>query len=279
MKIPPIIQASELLELKDNKQLILIDASNHKEALNNYHKSHLDGAIFVDSNKQLANIGLDASKGGRHPLPSLEQFSNSLSELGITPDSHIVIYDDKSGANSAARFWWMLRAVGHKKVQVLNGGMEAAIKVGFPVNDKKVVSAEVAPYPLANWQLPLATIDELEKNSEKENYLVIDVRENNRYRGEVEPIDLVAGHIPGAVNIPYLSNLDENGLFYSPEVLKEKYSNVFKDKDTVVVHCGSGITACHTLLAIAHAGLDIPKLYVGSWSEWSRSNNPIIKEI
>jgi thiosulfate/3-mercaptopyruvate sulfurtransferase len=115
---------------------------------------------------------------------------------------------------------------------------------------------------------------------QKDNFLVIDVREPQRFKGETEPIDLVAGHIPGATNIPFTTNLDADGLFLSPEELKEKYQKAFEntDSDNRVVHCGSGVTACHTLLAMAVAGLPIPQLYVGSWSEWSRNNREIVVE-
>jgi thiosulfate/3-mercaptopyruvate sulfurtransferase len=114
----------------------------------------------------------------------------------------------------------------------------------------------------------------------KDNFVVIDVREPQRFKGETEPIDLVAGHIPGAINIPFTTNLDENGFILSPEELKVNYQKVFEniDSDNRVVHCGSGVTACHTLLAIAVAGLSLPKLYVGSWSEWSRNNREIVVE-
>ena len=121
----------------------------------------------------------------------------------------------------------------------------------------------------------MATIEEVEENSTKSNYIVIDVRETARYNGDIEPIDLVAGHIPGAINIPLTENLDVNGLFLLPSTLKEKYGKLADTTENVIIHCGSGVTACHTVLAFAYAGLKIPKLYVGSWSEWSRNNKPI----
>lgn len=277
----PIIQPKELLSLKQKgENYILIDATNSKVARENYDNSHLDGALFVDGNEQLAEIGEDASKGGRHPLPSVEKFAHSLQSLGITAESHVVIYDTVFGGNSAARFWWMLTAVGHQKVQVLSGGMAAAEKVGYPVNNNKVTPKEVSLYPVTDWQLPLADINEIEANVQREDYIVIDVREANRYKGITEPIDTVAGHIPGAVNVPFMSNLDNEGLFLTEEQLMEKYTAILDDYpvDNIAVHCGSGITACHTLLAITAAGLPTPKLYVGSWSEWSRSNKPIATE-
>ncbi|WP_353100847.1 sulfurtransferase [Myroides odoratus] len=274
----PIIQPKELLFLKESgNDYILIDATNSKVARANYDNSHLKGALFVDVNKQLAEIGEDTSKGGRHPLPSIEKFAHSLQSLGITPNSHVIIYDTVFGSNAAARFWWMLTAVGHKQVQVLSGGMTAAEKVGYPVNNNTVTPKEISLYPVTDWQLPLADINEVEVNVQREDYIVIDVREANRYKGITEPIDTVAGHIPGAVNVPFMSNLDSEGLFLTEEQLKEKYTAILNDYpvNNSVVHCGSGITACHTLLAITAAGLPTPKLYVGSWSEWSKNNKPI----
>jgi thiosulfate/3-mercaptopyruvate sulfurtransferase len=275
--ISPIIQAADLLKLYQTKKLVIADASAGKNTKLNYQQKHLDGALFVDMDTQLASIKDDAANGGRHPLPTVEQFAETLGNLGISADSHVIIYDDKNGSNAAARFWWMLKAVGHNKVQVLNGGLQEAEKAGLPVNDKIVIPQRVASYPIANWQLPLSSIKEVEKVTKDDNYMVIDVRSNERYKGENEPIDLVAGHIPGAVNVPFTENLDANGLFLSPEELKAKYQSLFSDlqQENIIVHCGSGVTACHTLLAIDYAGLAIPKLYVGSWSEWSRQNKPI----
>jgi thiosulfate/3-mercaptopyruvate sulfurtransferase len=275
--ISPIIQAIELLKIYQSESLVLVDVSNGKNSRVNYEDKHLDQALYVDLNTQLANIKEDLSNGGRHPLPSVIQFSKTLASLGISSKSHVVIYDDKNGSNAAARFWWMLKSVGHDKVQVLNGGLQEAEKIGYPTNSKIKIPTPVENYEIEMWKLPLADILEVEKVSQDENYIIIDVRDNERYTGEKETIDLVAGHIPGAVNVPFTTNLDGNGLFLTPTELKTKYQKVFnkKESENIIVHCGSGVTACHTLLAIAYAGLKIPKLYVGSWSEWSRNNKTI----
>ena len=275
--ISPIIKPDELIELNQTSELILIDASNGPDGKENYEAKHLEGALYVDLNTQLANIKTDVSIGGRHPLPTMEQFSETLTSLGVTPMSHVVVYDDKNGSNAAARFWWMLKSVGHKKVQVVDGGLQAAIKAGFPTSSKTETPLKKEPYKIENWLLPLTDIHEIDKVAQDTDFLVVDVRDEERYNGEKEPIDLVAGHIPGAINIPFTTNLDSNGFFLSPEKLKNNYLKEFGDRaaENVIVHCGSGVTACHTLLAIAYAGLAIPKLYVGSWSEWSRNNRPI----
>jgi len=275
--VTPLIQVYELKELGNSDNLVILDVSNGKDAKSNYNKKHLDGAIFVDLNSQLAEIKEDLSIGGRHPLPSIERFSQLLSSLGITHQKHIVLYDDKNGSNAAARMWWMLKSIGHQKVQVLNGGLQEAERLNFPINSEEVFPISTVEYKIENWKLPLANIDEVEKASNSQDYLIIDVRESARYNGEYEPIDLISGHIPNAINIPFSTNLDENGLFLSPEILREKYKNIIDNKKSneIIVHCGSGVTACHTLLAMAYAGFEIPKLYVGSWSEWSRNGKPI----
>lgn len=277
INISPIIQVSELLKLYKSENIIIFDVSNGKNAKLNYNAKHLEGAFFVDLNTQLAEIKQDLSNGGRHPLPDIGNFAQILSTLGISTKSHIIIYDDKNGSNASARFWWMLKSIGHEKVQVLNGGIQEAEKNNFPISSKIETSYKTELYEFDNWKLQIAKIEEVEKISQTENYIVIDVRDVERYNGINEQIDLIAGHIPGAINIPFTENLDENGLFLSPNLLKQKYEKIFGNVKTenIIVHCGSGVTACHTLLAIAYAELEIPKLYVGSWSEWSRNNKTI----
>ena len=281
MKNRPLISASDLLKIRENNNLVLVDTRMGKDIKASYRQNHLKGALHVDLNTDLSDIKEDFSNGGRHPLPSLKIFSSILTSLGINSDSHVVAYDDKNGSIASARFWWMLKSIGHDKVQVLNGGLKEAEKVDFPMSAKVEIPNKVAAYKIEDWKLPIITINELEKISEDKSYLVIDVRASERYNGETEPIDLVAGHIPGAVNIPFSTNLDENGKYLSPSKLKEKYLKVLGNRpmQNVTVHCGSGVTACHTLLALAHAELEIPKLYVGSWSEWSRNNKAIVTNL
>ena len=276
----PILNPSHLLGVVQSNEIVLVDATNGVTAFQNYTKSHLKGALFVDVNTQLADIKEDVSIGGRHPLPTVEQFSKTLSHLGITPETWVVVYDDKNGANAAARFWWMLRSIGHDKVQVLSGGIQAAIQAGFPTSSAVEVPTQVEPYPIQSWQWPTIDLLGMDAMIQKDNFVVIDVRESQRFKGETEPIDLVAGHIPGATNIPFMENLDANGFFLSPEELKVNYQKVFENipEENRVVHCGSGVTACHTLLALAIADMPMPKLYVGSWSEWSRNNRKIVTE-
>lgn len=272
-KLSPIINSEELIQLSHSKAIVLIDARAGINAQENYQKEHLEGARYVDLNKDLATVDCNPKNGGRHPLPSLEKFADVLSKKGISPESHVIIYDDKNGSNAASRFWWMLRAIGHEKVQVLNGGLQEAIKAGFSVSSE-IVQFEQSNYPVSKWKLALADIEEVEKARKSNENIVIDVRDKNRFDGLTEPLDLIAGHIPGAINVPFTENLDENGIYKSSEILKEKYTAILGDINSgnVIVHCGSGVTACHTLLAMDYAGIPIPKLYVGSWSEWSRND-------
>ncbi len=274
MAIPPIIQAAELINLNAD-QYILFDASAGSKA--RFDENHLAGALYIDLNTDLAEIE-NFAIGGRHPLPSLNHFAQTLGKFGIEPTSHVIIYDDKNGGNAAARFWWMLKAIGHEKVQVLNGGYFEAMKAGFPTNNLNQKSESKKPYPVNCWQLPIADMNEVEKASKTGNQTIVDVRDANRYAGLTEPIDLIAGHIPGAINIPFTENLDKNGNFLSPELLKAKYEKALAglNSENVIVHCGSGVTACHMLLAMDYVGLAIPKLYVGSWSEWSRNNKDMV---
>ena len=297
----PIITATELSEIFNQENLVILDARTGKEARENYLKNHIKGARFIDLDKDLAEIGEDAAFGGRHPLPKISKFAETIQNLGISEDSHLVVYDTSNGANAAARCWWMLKSFGIEKVQVLSGGFKTAEKEGIPLKSGEEIFEKNSFILKENWSWPTSTLEEVEKEIAENSAIVIDVRDAYRYRGESEPIDLVAGHIPGAINIPFSENLDENGEFLSPEILKEKYQQLLEDDSAplnmtkkLIVHCGSGVTACHTILALDYAGfvtlstdrksadevLEVPNLYVGSWSEWSRrEGKEIVREV
>ena len=271
----PLITIEELRSATD--PIILIDARAGADSNQRYLTGHLEGAQFVDLDKDLSTKPDNAAFGGRHPLPSLEDFSKLLGRLGITPESHVVVYDDKAAAFGGARLWWMLKAIGHKKVQVLNGGLQAAKDAGVALSTEPYNAQPVEPYPVPEEYAGIVDIEAAGSAAKSDDQMVIDVREAYRYNGESEPIDLVAGHIPGAVNLPYTFNLDASGKYLSPDELKKSYESAFGDvnAEDVIVHCGSGVTACHTLLGMEYAGIEGPKLYVGSWSEWSRRDLPI----
>ncbi|MDH3606191.1 MAG: sulfurtransferase [Acidimicrobiia bacterium] len=227
-----------------------------------YAEMHLPGAFYVD-----LETDLSAAEGpGRHPLPSWEDFADRMGELGIGDDSVVVAYDDRGGA-IAARLWWMLRAIGHDRSYVLDGGLTAWMKEGKPVTSE--FSPKV-PVKLSIDLQPDISLDRDEMRDRPPSTVALDARVGQRYRGESEPLDPVAGHIPGAVNAPYEDNLGPDQRFLPADALAEKYRalGVGEGADTVV-YCGSGVTACHDLLAIEHAGLGRAKLYPGSWSDWS----------
>lgn len=275
----PVIEPLDFLKLENSDDTIIIDVRVGTNAKNAFENLHLKGAIWVDAETELAQKSDNAANGGRHPLPPVDKFCILLGNLGIKPASHVIVYDDKNGANAAARFWWMLKSVGHEKVQVINGGFQSAVKIGFPTSSETTKPEMQLSYPATTWQLHTADMEEVAQAAQASDHVVIDVRDSERYLGIHEPIDLIAGHIPGAINIPFNENLDENGLFLPSEKLREKYEQAIGDFKTenIIVHCGSGITACQTLLAIAQADMPIPKLYVGSWSEWSRNDREIGK--
>jgi thiosulfate/3-mercaptopyruvate sulfurtransferase len=275
--VSPIICPQDLAALMLKNKVRLIDARVGAGIQGIYKNQHLLGATHVDLEENLADRKPDAADGGRHPLPYIKKFALYLGSLGIGSNTHVVVYDDKNGANAAARFWWMLRAVGHKKVQVLDGGFQAALSYPIPASDTPKKYRQKPPYPVSDWLLPLADMKEVETVAKNPDFTVIDVRDGERYRGEKEPIDLIAGHIPGAINVPFSKNLDAKGAFLPKETLKKQYETLLNNRtsDKIIVHCGSGVTACHTLLAMDYAGFEMPKLYVGSWSEWSRNEKEI----
>lgn len=235
-----------------------------------YEAGHLPNAIHADPDRDLA-APRDPAHGGRHPLPPLDLWLRRVGEWGIGPESEVVIYDAQSGANAASRAWWMLRAIGHERVAVLDGGMQAA---GAALTTEVPSPKSRVPYPASSWLRPTVTIDEVDARRADASWKVLDVRSGERYRGEVEPFDPIAGHIPGAVNLPYAENLD-GGFFKDRSALRTQYDQLLggTPPERLIVHCGSGVTACHTLLALEAAGLDGAALYVGSWSEWCRNED------
>lgn len=269
--ISPIISFKELLNLQKSNAVVLIDSRNCD--VGTYQISHLKEALYVDINTDLAEIK-DPKNGGRHPLPSISKFILVLNRLGISNSSHVVIYDENSGA-FASRMWWMLRSIGHEKVQVLDGGFDYAVQNDFPTESGDSKQQNESNYHASRWTWPLVDMEVVDKARQNPNKIVIDVRSEQRFRGEVEPIDLIAGHILGAINIPFLSNVDDEGLFIPVNKLAIKYADINAKYDEVIFHCGSGVTACHGILAMEICGFKTASLYVGSWSEWSRNEKSI----
>lgn len=263
MIIPPARLAEEIgdedLRVVDVRWYLADAAQGRRE----YDEGHLPSAVFCDVETHLTG----RFGPGRHPLPRPEEFTDSLRRLGLDRGHRIVTYDD-SGGSIAARLWWMLRSIGHERVEVLDGGFSAWVAERHPVT-RAVPRVKPGSYPTALEWTGVVGYEEVVSRSCR----LIDARAEERYRGEVEPIDPKAGHIPGAVNLPHAGNLRPNGRFLSPLELANRYADV---GERPIVYCGSGVTGCHDLLAMAIAGRFDARLYEGSWSDWSRrSGAPI----
>lgn len=230
-----------------------------------YREAHIPGAVYAHLERDLSLPLNPSGVGGRHPLPSPDEMRQVFGRLGIGPGIQVIAYDDSSG-HYAARLWWMLRFMGHESVALLDGGWPAWVANGLPVASgwEEPVQRVFSGQP--RWDR-VATKAELGDVS-----LLVDGRAPERYRGEIEPIDPVAGHIPGAVNRPYLANWTEQGDWRSQEALLADFLALLGDTppEEAVFYCGSGVSACVNLAAMVRAGLPEGRLYVGSWSEWSR---------
>ena len=226
-----------------------------------YLAGHVPGALYAHLDLDLS--GAPLTDHGRHPLPGAEALVATFSRLGVGPGVQVVAYDRAEGA-TAARLWWLLRYMGHEAVAVLDGGFRAWTEAGLPV-DGGAVHREPRGFrgePRSEWLVTVESVPGAVR--------LIDARDPKRYRGEHEPIDPVAGHVPGAANHCFMRNVDEAGRFLAPEVLARQLAESFgaAAPEETVHYCGSGVTACHNLLAMAHAGMAPGRLYAGSWSEW-----------
>jgi thiosulfate/3-mercaptopyruvate sulfurtransferase len=256
--IPPVVDRSWL----EQPNVVFADVRWYLDGRSGraaYETGHIPGAVFVDLDRDLA--GPANARAGRHPLPSPDAFARSMSRSGIGDDTTVVAYDDASGAQ-AARLVWMLRVTGHQAA-VLDGGLAA---YDGPLS-RESVSPVPAPFTPRAWpQERLADVDDA---SDATN-VVIDARSRARYRGDEEPVDARAGHIPGALNLPYVGNLAPDQRFLPPEQLRQRFASIgVTEASAVISYCGSGVTACHNLLALEHAGLGPGRLYPGSWSQYS----------
>jgi thiosulfate/3-mercaptopyruvate sulfurtransferase len=241
-----------------------------------YATGHIPGARYAHLNEDLSSPVTPVS--GRHPLPSPNTLAEKLGRWGIDKHSQIVVYDDSFGA-MAARLWWLLRWLGHEAVALLDLGYPKWVREKRPIATDLPKIQPTPFHPTINHAMCVDADYVMQMTRAKEGFL-IDARAEERFRGEVELLDKVAGHIPGAVNMPYEDNLDFTGEFMSDEALREHYQSVLGQvpPDKVVHMCGSGVTACHSVLAMEHAGLSGAKLYAGSWSEWiTDPNRPVAK--
>ena len=236
-----------------------------------FRVSRLPGARYVHLDRDLSDKQRPATEG-RHPLPSAHAFAATLGRLGIAPGSQVVVYDAGDGAMAAARFWWMLRLLGHARVAVLDGGFAAWVAAaGAPLETGEAAGdADAPPYPVHAFDAAqVATNEEVVARLGDAPGWLLDARSGERFRGEAEPIDRVAGHIPGARNRPFGDNLRE-GRFRPAEELRAEFSRLIAGRDprSVVLNCGSGVTACHNLLAMEVAGLSGARIHAPSWSGW-----------
>ncbi len=234
-----------------------------------YLEGHVPGARYVHLHDDLA--GEPLTDHGRHPLPSPEALTELFGRLGIDTHVQVVVYD-QADAGIAARLWWLLRYMGHDAVAVMDGGFHAWQSAGLPLESGSSEATQKAFQGQAKreWVVSLAEVPA--------QACLVDARDEARYCGEEEPLDPVAGHIPGARNHPYRDNVDADGRFRSPQELKARFKRTLGDQapESAVYYCGSGVTACQLLLAAAHAGLPPGRLYAGSWSEWcSDSGRPV----
>lgn len=230
-----------------------------------YAQGHIPGAIWVDTNSELSAPRIPGLTG-RHPLPSREAWMRRVASWGLEPGRQAVMYDDAAGA-AGARMWWMLRWIGHARAAVLDGGWQAWLRAGLPVSTD-LPSPRPSGFDYAALSPLTRTICAEEIDAGRQ--LLLDARDGARFRGEAEPVDPVAGHIPGAHCSPFAENLTQDGHFKSPARLREKFAaaGVRESGPEVVSYCGSGLTATHNILAMKRAGLPEPLLYPGSWSEW-----------
>ena len=275
-----LVAAAELAHNLDRPEWVVCDCrhdlADYGAGRRAYDESHAPGARFLHLDEDLA--GPKTGTNGRHPLPHPLTFALRLGALGIDNTKQVVAYD-ASGGCYAARLWWMLRWVGHTRVAVLDGGWQAWAGGGHPVTDEK---RPVQPTTYTLRPRPDLAVDAafVAEHLEDSDGGVMDARSEDRFKGENETLDPVAGHIPGAINRFFKLNLDGSGCFKSPDALRHEIATALGDRDprAIVHQCGSGVTACHNLLAMEHAGLAGSKLYPGSWSEWvSDPSRPVAR--
>ncbi|MET4614533.1 thiosulfate/3-mercaptopyruvate sulfurtransferase [Stenotrophomonas sp. 2619] len=240
-----------------------------------YAQGHLPGALHADLNRDLADLSKIGQ--GRHPLPDSAVFAATLGRWGIAPDTQVVVYDAADGSMAAARLWWLLRLMGHTRVAVLDGGVAAWQAAGLALTTDQPVVEPLPPYPGRFDRARIATVDEVAARLKHAPGWLLDARAGERFRGEVEPLDPVAGHVPGAVNRPFALNVADGRLRPAPDLRAALQPLIGTHApEQVVLMCGSGVTACHLLLAMEVAGLHGAKVYADSWSGWvSDASRPV----
>jgi len=280
MKYTTLISSDILASILNSPDLIIIDCrfdlQKPEWGYETYKLSHIPGALYAHLNNDLS--GPVKPHTGRHPLPEPKIFINKLSSWGITSDKQVVVYDT-AGGSMASRLWWMLRVFGHKNVALLDGSYQNWLALNLPTNSNVEKSQPATFYGNFHPEM-IVDAQEVEQIRLNPEYCLIDARSPERYRGEIETIDPIAGHIPGAVNRFHGDNLSPQGHFLSPEEIKNQFEKLLNGvpPERTIVYCGSGVTSCHHLLAMEYAGMPGARLYAGSWSEWIRDkNHPLAK--
>ncbi|NUW42973.1 sulfurtransferase [Nonomuraea rhodomycinica] len=257
----PLITPAELAALDGVTVLDTRSPLGARPGIELYREGHLPGAVYCDVD---ADLAAPAGPGGRHPLPEAAPFEAAMRRLGVSDTRPVVVYDD-AGSTIAARAWWTLRYFGHQDVRVLDGGLPAWVAAGLPTATE-FPEVEPGDFTAKPGGMPMLTADEAAALAD--DGVLLDARAAERYRGETEPIDPVAGHIPGAVSAPTVGNVGPDGRFLSPEELRERFAGLGVSEGVRAgAYCGSGVTAAHQVLAMELAGLPAA-LYVGSWSNW-----------
>ena len=242
-----------------------------------YAASHLHGAVYADLNLDLSDLSKVGE--GRHPLPDSDVFARKLGEWGIGPSHQVVVYDAGDGSMAAARLWWLLKLMGHARVAVLDGGLAAWRAAGGQETAELPALAPAVAYPSRFDTGQFVEASDILARLDADSGWLIDARAAERFRGDVEPIDPVAGHVPGALNRPFAQNL-RDGRFKPADELRAELSTLLRNRSpaNTVLMCGSGVTACHLLLAFEHAGLQGARIYPGSWSGWiSDPSHPVAR--
>ena len=271
MRYTTLIETPALADSLDDPSLAIVDCrfdlKDTGAGERAYASGHIPGAVYAHVDRDLS--AEKTGTNGRHPLPDVQTFASTLGRLGIDAGTQVVVYDQDSGG-FASRLWWMLRWLGHDAVALLNGGFAKWLAEGRPTTAGVDVRTPRIFVPHPQPQM-VATAEDVSTMVGQKAWRLLDARAPERFRGEVEPVDKVAGHIPGAVNVPFLENLDASGVFKPAADLAARFQEASGSTpaDHVVVYCGSGVTACQNLLALEHAGLHGARLYPGSWSEWS----------
>ncbi len=266
------ISIDELSEHIDDPGWVIVDSrfklADTEQGRHDYQKAHIPGAVYAHLDEDLSGPIIKGVTG-RHPLPSVEKISAVFSRFGIDSHVQVVTYDDIGGALAAGRVWWLLRWLGHESVALLDGGWQAWVANGMDVRSgtENREPRHFQPHPRNEL---IVTSEDIERLRSDPHYRILDARAADRFRGENEIIDPVAGHIPGAISAPYADNLNPDGTFRSDDSLADRYKHLLEGVpvDKVAVYCGSGVTATHDILAMMKAGLGEARLYAGSYSEW-----------